>query len=130
MAKKKKTQLKPVARGFATTSVPKKVVETPPEAEKSVEVVQDSSLPTAAEISSSAQGSTQAQAQEADSATPETQALQNLVEKFQDRTEREIVRTVKVSGMFQSSNLITIDVSSSDPRSSNKRDGSLIHCPP
>ncbi|KAK7694503.1 hypothetical protein QCA50_001689 [Cerrena zonata] len=92
MAKKKKTQLKPVARGFATTSVPKKVVEIPQETEQSAEVVQESSVSVA---ETSVEASTQSQPQEAESFTPETQALQSLVEKYQDRTEKEIVRTIK-----------------------------------
>ena len=48
MAKKKKTQLKPVARGFATVSVAKKVLEVESEAE---------ATPSQAEESTPAQGS-------------------------------------------------------------------------
>ena len=93
MAKKKKTQLKPVARKFATTSIPKKVVETPPPAESPAEVVQESA-PIVAEASSTAPSSLPEV--KGDGLTPEIQALQALVEKYQDKTEKEIVRTIKV----------------------------------
>ncbi|RDB29553.1 putative helicase C15C4.05 [Hypsizygus marmoreus] len=100
MAKKKKTQLKPVARGFATTSVPKKV--TPPEApdvedaalagqeeETSVEERQESS-DIAAPLT---------QKEEFDLDKVEQQSLQNLVDKLQEKTEKEITRTIKAIEM-------------------------------
>jgi ATP-dependent RNA helicase DHX29 len=62
--KKKKTQLKPVARGFATTSVPKKVKST----SKPEQSVAD-------------------QAQDA-----ERLASQALVDKYQEKTEKDISR--------------------------------------
>ncbi|EMD41750.1 hypothetical protein CERSUDRAFT_110326 [Gelatoporia subvermispora B] len=90
MAKKKKTQLKPVARGFATTSVPKKVEEpkeavvatTPepePEAEQAVPNLADAPL-------ASSQGAI---------LSPQESSLQVWVDKFQDRTEKEVARTLK-----------------------------------
>ncbi|RDX56021.1 P-loop containing nucleoside triphosphate hydrolase protein [Lentinus brumalis] len=89
--KKKKTQLKPVARGFATTSVPKKVVETPKEPE----------TPEPQDVPSTSVEQPNAAAQGQDGRTDATalseadQALQNLVDKFQDKVEKEVVRTIK-----------------------------------
>jgi ATP-dependent RNA helicase DHX29 len=93
MAKKKKTQLKPVARGFATTSVAKKVV---PEVEpEEAEVV----APEAADAQQSITDDTNAtQPSQAppQSLDAEVVALQELVDKLQDRVEREVTRSVKV----------------------------------
>lgn len=87
MAKKKKTQLKPVARGFATTSIPKKVVQVEPEPEPEpvppVEPVAEGST------AGSAPGTTLDAGE---------QALQDLIEKYQDRTEKDVCRTIKVCG--------------------------------
>jgi ATP-dependent RNA helicase DHX29 len=88
--KKKKTQLKPVARGFATTSVPSKkaVAET--------------------DISSKVQGSEQLENTDEDqmekhsnepqtgSLPPEQEILKTIADKWQDKTEREINRVLKV----------------------------------
>ena len=104
MAKKKKTQLKPVQRGFATQSVPKKVVEPEPEVQQEID-----SLP-ATPSGQAAAGPSAQPSQDAGSATvrlpadsdqfdpekAEEQSLQNLVDRFQERTEKEIVRTIKV----------------------------------
>ncbi|KAI0348676.1 P-loop containing nucleoside triphosphate hydrolase protein [Trametopsis cervina] len=97
MAKKKKTQLKPVARGFATTSVAKKPVpedETPedsgPNASTEAGDAQDSAL--SSENIGSAQASGSASSAVLD---PREQALQDLVDTFQDRIEREVTRTIK-----------------------------------
>lgn len=94
MAKKKKTQLKPVARGFATTSLPKKTIPTP-------EVLFDETIPDLLK-SSDARG---AVASEDDYASPdvvvnkdanhnnvEEQYFQGLVDKLQEKTEKEILR--------------------------------------
>ncbi|KIJ68314.1 hypothetical protein HYDPIDRAFT_24607 [Hydnomerulius pinastri MD-312] len=100
MAKKKKTQLKPVARGFATTSVPKKVVQ----AEEAESPADEPSTPagSTAEILPSSEGSINPQApiqdvsrDEFDADQAEEQSLQNLVDKFQEKTEKEISRTIK-----------------------------------
>ena len=87
--KKKKTQLKPVVRGFATISQPKKTV-------------QDVAL-NSSQISSNAQpegskdhGPELAQPTPSPpSSDPESvknQYLQNLVDKLQEKTEKEITR--------------------------------------
>jgi ATP-dependent RNA helicase DHX29 len=99
--KKKKTQLKPVARGFATTSVPKKVVP----------VVEDPlpEVPTdTGDTSSAAQHAAGPKESTADGGTVEEfslekveeQALQNIVDKLQEKTEKEINRTIKVSHRY------------------------------
>ncbi|CAL1696117.1 unnamed protein product [Somion occarium] len=96
MAKKKKTQLKPVARGFATTSVPKKAVEPLPEPEKSTEDVCEGPSNAPAEATSSTVGTpTQPKLEDVDLSKSKTQPLQDLVDRYQDRVEKEIVRTVK-----------------------------------
>ena len=99
MAKKKKASLKPVVRGFATTSVPKKIVpvEGDPDAEPSVAGSVDE------EVAKSENGSTctsatpaPAPSDEFDPDKVEEQSLQNLVDRLQTTTEKDIVRTVKV----------------------------------
>ena len=89
MAKKKKS-LKPVARGFATVSVPKKPI--PPEE------FQD--------ITEKAEGTPREQSSDVPTAStvpPRTDqevlgesALQAIVEKFQEKTEKDVLRNVKV----------------------------------
>ncbi|KAF7789912.1 hypothetical protein EIP86_000860 [Pleurotus ostreatoroseus] len=98
MAKKKKTQLKPVVRGFATQSVPKKIVEVQPDAEPES---YSSTVPSTSEEVPSAQtdvATTAAtEANQFDAVKQaEERALQNIVDRHQDRTEKEIIRTVKI----------------------------------
>ncbi|KAF7303327.1 putative helicase C15C4.05 [Mycena kentingensis (nom. inval.)] len=98
MGKKKKSQLKPVERGFATTSVPKKVVVEEKIAEDtkssdgaSVEDVHEIILPpnaVPAPVTSS---------EEFDPDKVEEQSLQNLVDK-QEKIEKEISRSSKWTG--------------------------------
>ncbi|KIM34405.1 hypothetical protein M408DRAFT_303614 [Serendipita vermifera MAFF 305830] len=93
MGKKKKTQLKPVARGFATTSVPSKKAVTEPESGLPSDQASTSAgdenaeNPNNASIPPVPQSLSQELAQE--------QFLQGLVDKWQDKTEREIGRTLK-----------------------------------
>jgi ATP-dependent RNA helicase DHX29 len=93
MPKKKKTQLKPVARGFATTSVPKKVLPEP---------ILDT-CPTTSRSNQSApedqptdtvkgQGASTTSNEEFDPKMVDEQSIQNLIDKFQEKTEKEIVR--------------------------------------
>ena len=96
MAKKKKTQLKSVARGFATTSVPKKVqqggqldnftdvIETLPAMEKS--------FGNEKEVTEILTGNLD----------HDKQQLQLLVDRFQEKTDKEIIRTFKVSLLISS----------------------------
>jgi len=89
MSKKKKA-LKPVARGFATVSVPKKPAP-PKEPQDTAEGTEDlpggqsSDVPTPSVVSP-----------QTDLAALEESALQAIVEKFQDKTEKDTVRNVKV----------------------------------
>lgn len=86
MAKKKKTQLKPVARGFATTSVPKKVIEASVHDELATPSLPSSS---GAQTPVDSQESIQ---ETSDPASLQEQMLQSVVEKLQDKTEKEISR--------------------------------------
>lgn len=97
MAKKKKTQLKPVARGFATTSQPKKVVPPPDELEPTSEAnaVDTESTPVDS-VGAATPVTSQEPVDDFDPEKVEEQSLQNLVDKLQEKTERDIVRTVKV----------------------------------
>lgn len=94
MAKKKKTQLKPVARGFATVSVAKKVV--PDEVETPDTPVEETSGAQDADNAGEGSSTTAQKAFGDVPQDPRTIELQALVDKFQDRTEKEIVRTLKV----------------------------------
>ncbi|THH20831.1 hypothetical protein EW146_g599 [Bondarzewia mesenterica] len=98
MAKKKKTQLKPVARGFATTSLPKKVVPGPEELEEANRLdsqSNDVSQPESATQDLGMQTQGLPTSDDFDPEKVEEQSLQNLVDKLQEKTEKDIVRTVK-----------------------------------
>jgi len=93
MAKKKKTQLKSVARGFATVSVPKKFVPTEPEEEvpnlttDGVEIIEESILGQDDHV-----GQTTITTKNSNATKVEEQSLQVLMDRLQDKTEKEIVR--------------------------------------
>ncbi|TBU35097.1 P-loop containing nucleoside triphosphate hydrolase protein [Dichomitus squalens] len=91
--KKKKTQLKPVARGFATTSVPKKVVEPPKEPETPDPKEDAVTSPDGQRVDSTIAGQATKAAESIISAAD--QVLQKYIDKFQDKVEKEIARTVK-----------------------------------
>ena len=101
MAKKKKTQLKPVARGFATTSLPKKIIPTP-------EVLSDKIMPDLLKSSpdtaiASEYGSASPDnvaSKEANHNPIEEQYLQDLVDKLQEKTEKEILRYSLITYMI------------------------------
>ncbi|KAG2159994.1 P-loop containing nucleoside triphosphate hydrolase protein [Suillus bovinus] len=98
MAKKKKSQLKPVARGFATTSVPKKVVENEQNTDDTIAdaVVEEPSTSDALHPSTAAHVQSDApQDHSFDPDKVEEQSLQNLVDKYQEKTEKETLRTIK-----------------------------------
>jgi ATP-dependent RNA helicase DHX29 len=88
MAKKKKTQLRPVARGFATTSVPKKT--PPPELASNVDN-QDDVVEESLKVEQGANEDLVGPAQSEGSMTGE-QSMQSLVDKLQEKTEKEITR--------------------------------------
>lgn len=94
MPKKKRTQLKPVARGFATTSVPKKVlpdpiVDTSPATSSSIQSVPEDPTDTVKGVDTTM---TTASNEEFDPDLVDEQSIQNLIDKFQEKTEKEIVR--------------------------------------
>lgn len=98
MAKKKKSQLKPVARGFATTSVPKKVVENEQNTDDTIADTTSEETPTIDASNSSTVAPVQSDAPQDHSFDPdkvEEQSLQNLVDKYQEKTEKETLRTIK-----------------------------------
>lgn len=108
MAKKKKTQLKPVARGFATTSVPKKAVSTEEIAPLVASGESDVEEPRTGKPLEAASSTTGAdQAPEFDPQKADEQSLQNLVDKLQEKTEREISRNLKVCISLSSRSLVT-----------------------
>lgn len=93
MPKKKRTQLKPVARGFATTSVPKKVlpepiVDTSPATSSSIQSAPEDPTDTVKGLGTTTTSSNE----EFDPDSVDEQSIQNLIDKFQERTEKEIVR--------------------------------------
>ncbi|KAF9512352.1 hypothetical protein BS47DRAFT_1330374 [Hydnum rufescens UP504] len=98
MAKKKKLQA--IARPFATSSMPKKVIP-PPALEDDEKAVETEAPPSSApgqetgftSEKRSVQPPVSAVASDAEKAAE--QVLQNLVEKLQEKTEREINRTFK-----------------------------------
>ncbi|KAF8844041.1 P-loop containing nucleoside triphosphate hydrolase protein [Paxillus ammoniavirescens] len=117
MAKKKKTQLKPVARGFATTSIPKKVVQVeeaePPANEPPASAGSMAEIVTSGEMSGGPQAPTQdTPPDEFDADRVEEQSLQNMIEKFQEKTEKEISRAIKAIGVDRdaSKGLTTLQV--------------------
>jgi hypothetical protein len=91
MPKKKKTQLKPVTRGFAVTSIPKKA---PPETPPSQDDEMGESAPP--EIPQVARPDEPVEDEATRRQKAEERSLQDLVEKLQEKTEKEIVRTVRV----------------------------------
>ncbi|KAK2461815.1 hypothetical protein APHAL10511_006278 [Amanita phalloides] len=90
MAKKKKTQLKPVARGFAVTSVPKKIIQADEDSNETSTIPGGSQNEEA--ISPAPGSSSNA---EVDPDKLEERVLQNLVDTFQEKTEKEILRNIK-----------------------------------
>ena len=90
MAKKKKA-LKPVARGFATVSVPKKPAPSD-QPEDTTEMTGDTSGAQSSDTPTASVAPPQT-----DPITLEENSLQAIVEKFQDKTEKDIVRSIKVS---------------------------------
>jgi len=96
MGKKKRTQLKPISRGFATTSIPSKkaLAETEPATQE--EPPSGPNETNAVDVVSA--GSSDTQPVSGSSSNVQEQALQELVDKWQEKTEREVGRTLKVCG--------------------------------
>ena len=93
MGKKKKTQLKPTNRGFAVTSIPKKA---PPEPLRQGDDSDAKVGSASAEVSHTAQTHEHVEDETLSRQKAEEQSLQDLVDRLQERTEKEIVRTIKV----------------------------------
>ncbi len=93
MAKKKKTQQKPLARGFAVTSIPKKA---PPLEQGDVKGEEPSIVKTP--DAQDAQHHEPVEDEVLNCQKAEERSLQDIVDKLQEKTEKEIVRTVKVRG--------------------------------
>lgn len=106
MAKKKKSQLKPVARGFATTSVPKKPTATEEElapqfgdmSHKSTQGMNgdSSGKVDVIDFNTEVMSSAPFEGSECNVEKTEGQSLQNLVDKYQEKTEKDITRSIKV----------------------------------
>lgn len=99
MAKKKKTQLRPVARGFATTSVPKKVIQPQLTLDEQLPQTEDDAHneDTLLAANGIRGGDTNVRELSIDGFDPEKveeQSLQNLIDKLQEKTEKEITRWV------------------------------------
>ena len=103
MAKKKKTQLKPVARVFATTSIPKKTVQAEEIAPPTPDEVPSDGLVTGV-----AEAIVDHQAVVLHGVLPESDSklvvdqeeqpfFQIMIDKYQEKTEKDISRTIKVS---------------------------------
>jgi ATP-dependent RNA helicase DHX29 len=89
--KKKKTQLKPIVRGFATTSQPKKIIKEDalePESTNSL-LSKDNAAHLEPNID---QVSNKDPPLASSTSSVEEQSLQYLVDKLQDKTEKEISR--------------------------------------
>lgn len=90
--KKKKTQLKPVARGFATTSVPKKVVPGPVEDLQARNEVTGSNSTLPSEAADPRQPGPPESTRISNPVDLEQRASQSLLEKYQERIEKDISR--------------------------------------
>jgi ATP-dependent RNA helicase DHX29 len=94
MPKKKKTPQKPY-RGFAVTSIPKKA---PPEPTPQ----DDSDAKVEPAVSHTAQTHELVEDETLSRQNAEERSLQDLVDRLQERTEKEIVRTIKVRAKWMS----------------------------
>lgn len=90
MAKKKKTQPKPLARGFAVTSIPKKA----PQEQGNATGEEPSAVGTP--DAKDTQNHEPVEDEVVKGQKAEERSLQEIVDKLQEKTERDIVRNVKV----------------------------------
>lgn len=100
MAKKKKTQLKPVARGFATTSLPSKRAIAEAQEAAAIANSEATAASTAeptpdqtASVTPTAEPSALTELKELDF---EEQTWQDMVDRWQNKTDREIARNIQV----------------------------------
>ncbi|PVG04614.1 P-loop containing nucleoside triphosphate hydrolase protein [Serendipita vermifera] len=87
--KKKKAQLKPVVRGFATTSVPSKKSINETDASPQAQEAEQSQNIDEKRINNPSN------VLQSESLSPDQQILKTIVEKWQEKTEREINRVLK-----------------------------------
>jgi hypothetical protein len=105
MAKKKKTQLKPVARGFATTSQPSKRAIA--EAQEAATIAQSETTVASTSETTPDQTSSVTPTGESSAITEsktldfEEQTWQDMVDRWQNKTDREIARTIQVTYPLQ-----------------------------
>lgn len=104
MAKKKKSQLKPVARGFATTSQPSKRALA--EAQEAAAIAESEAAadstsapprPTPDQTASVTPTGGPSVATGSDELDFEEQTWQDMVDRWQNKTDRDIARTIQVS---------------------------------
>jgi ATP-dependent RNA helicase DHX29 len=93
MPKRKKMQQKPLDRGFAVTSIPKKAPPEPPRIQDDLDVKGE---PASAEVPHVVQIHEPVEDEALIRQRAEERSLQDLVDRLQERTEKEIARTVKV----------------------------------
>ena len=112
MAKKKKAALKPVARGFATTSQPKKIVPEP-ESEAVTDPEDDASKTEIHNAVSGADGSggvCNGKVAEGldweDDSKLEEGIYQGYVERLQEKGDREVAKILKVSSKSKTTILV------------------------
>lgn len=96
MGKRKKPQLKPVVRGFATTSVPSKKSLAEAESVASDTNDEQVTLNTSGETTKGTSAKSNEVTLISSEENPVDQTLQALVDKWQDKVERDIGRTLKV----------------------------------
>jgi ATP-dependent RNA helicase DHX29 len=102
MPKKRKTQQKPIHRGFAVTSIPKKA----PPAEPTPQDDSDAKVESAStEVPHTTQTHELVQDETFSRQNAEERSLQELVDRLQERTEKEIVRTIKVRAWMHTRNV-------------------------
>jgi ATP-dependent RNA helicase DHX29 len=97
--KKKKQALAKVNRGFATTSIPKKVVDVAPE--PAVEPAKDETAPSPQLTGENGKNEKNGDVKEEwEAENSEEAALQQLVDKVKPAAEKEITRTLKVRAVL------------------------------
>lgn len=100
MAKKKKSQLKPVARGFATTSQPsKRALAEAQEAAAIAEseaAVASTPRPTPDQTTSAIPNGDPSTSTGSNGLDFEEQTCQDMIDRWQNKTDREVARTIQV----------------------------------
>ena len=109
---KKKNQLKPVNRGFATKSIPKKLLPEPTEASaEDSPVLTPETLTNPNDIIEQASG--------------KHDALEKFIEKYQERTIKEVNRILKVSNFLSSHDPVSMVVTDDQIRTATSESVSV-----